>query len=114
VRRLAGRLPLIGRRNRSDTEFRPARATQQPLPALPKSMATFDNETTVDMLVDVDRSGRVASVASEGGDNQLADAAAEAVFQWTFVPAQRNGIGVPSRVRVHFVFRNPSRQAEGL
>jgi protein TonB len=116
VRRLAGRLPIIRRRNRnnSDDEFRPARVTQQPLPALPRLMATFDNEATVEMLLDVDRSGRVAGVESEGGDNQLADAAAEAVFRWTFIPAQRNGIAVPSRVRVHFVFRNPSRQAEGL
>ncbi len=72
-------------------------------------------EATVELLLTIDASGNVSSAeVLRGGGAEFGGAAKEAVLQYRFVPARRNGIPVAARVRYLYEFKLPpeaSRQA---
>ena len=79
----------------------------------PPSALAERRHADVILTVTVDADGHVSKVdiASSGGDD-LDEAAIVAVRQWTFVPAKRNGVPVPSRIRIPFHFAPPAPPPE--
>jgi iron complex outermembrane receptor protein len=69
------------------------------------------SDVVVAVTVDVD--GHVSKVeVFESGGADLDEAAISAARQWLFAPAKRNGVAVPSRIRVPFHFAPPAPPPE--
>jgi TonB family protein len=78
----------------------------------PSALAERKHEDVV-LLVTVDADGHVSKVdVIESGGADLDEAAVVAARQWTFVPAQRNGKPVASRIKVPFHFAPPAPAPE--
>lgn len=87
--------------------FLPARIHTKPEPAYPWEARRNRWQGTVLLAVTVSPEGHpiAVDVARSSGHRVLDDAAVEAVRQWRFVAAQRNGLAVEDRVAVPITFR---------
>jgi protein TonB len=61
---------------------------------------------TVDLVIQIDAQGHVASASAWNGPALLRQAAVDAVKKWKYRPATRSGVPVPSQARVAVVFNN--------
>ncbi len=77
------------------------------LPSYPAAARRRGIEGTATLSLDVAADGTVASVRLEksSGHRLLDDAATEAAWTWTFLPALRDGRAEPSRVTMPVTFR---------
>lgn len=95
----------------------PAAPTQVIVPPLPlhKVSPVFDNsgrvpwltykQQTVIVVVTVDEKGKVLDARADNKIGLLSQPLVNAARQWTFKPATRGGIPVPSEYTIQFVFR---------
>lgn len=65
-------------------------------------------DATVVLEVVVQADGTVSDVTVVGGAPPFSEHARQAVLGWRFVPAQRDGVAVAARIRVHIGFDDPS------
>jgi hypothetical protein len=106
IRQAIGKIPVlrgIASPHRAEG-FIPANPVAHPLPAVPEGEIAA-NQTSVELLARIDRSGAVAHVKFSDGNSQLTDASASALTQWRFEPARQNGEPVESDLLVRFEFR---------
>ena len=91
----------------SKGETRGPQIVNQPRPSYPLDARDEGVEGTVVLLASIDTDGHVSKVRVErsSGDRRLDSAAADAVEQWTYNPALRDGVPVTSTVRVRVQFR---------
>jgi len=65
--------------------------------------------TKIAVLVSVDKSGRVTSARADESSKKtnlfLIGQSISAAREWTFRPASRAGVAIPSEYRIEFVFR---------
>ena len=94
---------VIRRSKNGDDEFVPAQVVERPLPAIPADLV-FDNQTTVECVIHIDRFGHVAKIRVIGGDDRLAGAATSAVARWRFDPARIREKPVESEMHIEFTF----------
>jgi TonB family protein len=89
----------------SDVESRddivPPRRILGALPEVPKGQATRGSAV---LDVYLGEAGEVLRVEEVEGDPRLTRALEEAVKTWRFRPAERGGVAVATRLRVHHVF----------
>jgi len=79
-------------------------------PAYPETAAQAEAEATVDVLVDLDASGKVMRVElARWAGFGLDQSTIETVRQLHFFPAKRNGVAVPIRILLRYNFRKPKR-----
>lgn len=85
----------------------PPRIIEKVAPLFPEQ-GQPDHEAQVVLAVTIDADGKVGevTVATSGGDI-LDRSAVAAVKQWVFSPATKDGVAVPSRVRVPITFVRP-------
>jgi TonB family protein len=80
----------------------------------PQAALAAGKHADVVLIVVVGADGHVAEVTVEtSGGSELNEAAITAMKQWTFRPATKDGVPVPSRIRVPFHFAPPPTQPEG-
>lgn len=76
--------------------------------------ALDDAAGEVAVLVDINEYGYVTGAEIEKSSNvELNEAALEAIYQWTFTPAQRDGVNVASKAIQPFYFNKGSIVLEG-
>lgn len=77
-----------------------------PSPRYPESARREQKEGTAVIGLTIAEDGSVTQtwVESSSGDSRLDSAAAEAVYDWRFVPARRNGVPISARSRVPVIF----------
>ena len=81
----------------------PASPLEHPLPAVPRD--DIPDNSSVELVARVDRTGAVAHVKFAEGNHQLTSASSRALSQWRFQPARQNGAPVDSDLLVRFEFR---------
>ncbi|MBP6962962.1 MAG: TonB family protein [Armatimonadetes bacterium] len=88
-------------------ETRRAQAAGQPRPAYPRDARDDGSEGVVTLIAEVATDGRISGTRLEksSGDKRLDRAAENAVRQWTYKPALKDGVAVKSSVRVRVEFR---------
>lgn len=88
-------------------ETRSAQAAGQPRPAYPRDARDDGSEGVVTLIAEVATDGRISGTRLEksSGDKRLDRAAENAVRQWTYKPALKDGVAVKSSVRVRVEFR---------
>jgi periplasmic protein TonB len=74
------------------------------LPAYPAEARRDGITGKVELLVSIDENGKVVDVSPLSGPEPLRAAAVQAVMQWHFRPAIRDGVGVPSTARYTIPF----------
>jgi protein TonB len=73
-------------------------------PSYPPLARKAKIEGTIEVLVEVDATGRVAKATALGGSPFLQGAAEDAARKWLFRPATRDGRALPSDFRISIVF----------
>jgi TonB family protein len=108
---------LVGAANAQEPD--PAQAVTPPQvlthvdAVYPASALRARKHADVVLAVTVDANGHVSNVeVLDSGGEDVDEAAVIAARQWTFVPAQRNGRPVASRIRVPFHFAPPAPPPE--
>lgn len=88
-------------------ESRAARILNQSKPGYPSDARDDGVEGTATLLVTVDESGHVSNARLErsAGDKRLDRAAEQAVRQWSYTPALKDGVPETATIRVRVQFR---------
>jgi TonB family protein len=86
-------------------DYRPARVVSQSMPRYPAAMRRHGISGEVMVDLEVTAEGRVASAVVFQSENPaFDDPALDAVLQWKFEPATRNGVPTATKMRVPMVF----------
>jgi TonB family protein len=111
---LLGACSAAGSRSARAQEITPPTVLHHVDASYPTAALAAGVHADVVLLVVVGADGHVAEVTVEtSGGRELDEAAATAMHQWTFRPATKDGVPVPSRIRVPFHFAPPPTQPEG-
>ena len=93
--------------------YAPPRAIDRPEPVYPALARQAHIEGSVRLAVAVDRNGAVLAIRLIDGHPLLVKAAMDAVKQWRFLPAIRNGVLVRATVEVSLGFTLGSDRPPG-
>ena len=109
LRRAAGRVPFVRRLRKLSEPVQPPKPVHQVMPVISAAdRRSLVLPLSMNVLVEVDRSGKVASVeplASTGDwGSPFAVAAVSAARNWKFAPARMGEESVPAKVVLHFRF----------
>ncbi len=87
-----------------ESQSAPPVPTIKILPAYPEDARLAHVSGRVDLVVSIDENGKVTQASPVGGPALLHAAAVEAMMQWHFRPAIRNGINVPATAKYSILF----------
>ena len=112
LERTVGRIPLIGRLEKSKAkrgeQYVPPRPLKEIAPRVPPSLAReLPPDSGVDLRIKVSKSGTVeeTQLLSKDSDPVLANLAVHAASHWDFEPARFHDKPVPCEMVAHFHFR---------
>ncbi len=111
VQTIPGLRSLQRNRYKAGDHFTPAKAIKRVTPAVPAALRSgITGEVPVDLRVSIDEEGNIfrTEVLSGKADNRLLNLAADAAKRWRFEPARIDAKPVPSKVLLHFTFKNPA------
>ena len=104
-------VPVIDLTPEADAGVRAPRPFRRPKPAYPDAAAHDQVEATVDVLVDIDASGKVGQIEiARWAGYGLDESVMNTVKQIDFFPAMRDGLAIPMRVLLRYNFRKPPQQ----
>ena len=114
LRRVAGRVPLVRRLRKFSEPVKPPYPVRQVMPTITaQDRRSLAMPLDMDVMVEVDRWGKVSAVAPlpgpAGNTSAFAAAAVSAARSWRFAPARMGEESVPGKVILHFTFQ-PSDQ----
>ena len=114
LRRVAGRVPLVRRLRKFSEPVKPPYPVRQVMPTITaQDRRSLVMPLSMDVMVEVDRWGKVSAAApmqgAAGNTSAFAAAAVSAARSWRFAPARMGEESVPGKVILHFTFQ-PSDQ----
>lgn len=82
----------------------PAVAISQVSPKFPEFAVRTRSSGAVDLMVNIDKQGKVVKATPVSGPEMFYKEAINAAMQWRYKPATIDGVNVPSQVKVTFTF----------